>query len=72
MLMTDKYTLSNYCNTVNQRHPNANDPNRTFRIIHTLVGRRGIGRYGGRGIGRGGLGGKGCGSGNHNACLKDE
>ena len=54
MVMTYTSALSNYCNTVNHRHPNTNNPNKTRRKIQTLSGCggkvRGEGRVSGRGV----------------------
>ena len=72
MVMTYTSDLSNYCNTVNHRHPNVNNPNKTSNKIQTLAGSRGKGRGKVRGSGRGGPGGRGRGSVNPNALLNDE
>ena len=72
MVITYISALSNYLNTVNQRHPNANNPNKTSRIIQTLAGCGAKGRGGGRGSRRGRRGGRGSGSGNPNARRNDE
>ena len=72
-LMFLMYTsaLSNYRNTVNQRHPDANNTNKIIRRIHTLDGCGGKGRGVGRGNEHGGQEGIGRGSGNPNTCCND-
>ena len=60
-------TLSYYRNTVNQRHPNDNNSNKTRRRIQTLVGCRGKRRGGRIGSVRSGKGGVGRGSRNPSA-----
>ena len=72
MVMTYTYSLSNYHNTVNQRHPNANNPDKNRRRIQTLAGRGGKGRGGVIGSGRVGREGRGRGYGNFNARCNDE
>ena len=72
VVMTYTSTLSNDRNTVNQRHPNTNNPNNTRRGIHTLADFGGKGRGRGRGSGRGGRGGRGRGYRNPNALCNDE
>ena len=72
MVMTYTSTLFNYRNTVKQRHPNANNPNKTRRRIQTLAGFVGRGRGGVRGSRRGRRGRKGRGSGNTNDYRNDE
>ena len=54
MVMKFTSTLSNYLNTVNQRHPNENNLNNNQRRIQTLAGRGGKGSGGVRGTGRSG------------------
>ena len=66
MVMTYTSTLSNDRNTVNQRHPNTNNPNNARGRIQTLAGRGGRGRGGVRGSGHGGQGGRVLGSRNPN------
>ena len=65
-------TLSNYRNTVNQRHTNDNNPKNTCKGIQTLAGCGGKGKDGGRGIRQGGRGRKRRGSGNPNDHCNDE
>ena len=72
MVMTYTSTLSNYLNTVNQRHPNANNPNKTRNRIQTLADCGGKGRGGERGSGSGGQGGRGRRYGKPNACRNYE
>ena len=64
--------LSNYRNTVKQRHPKANNLKNTRRIIQTQAGRGGKGRGRGRGSGHGGGVQKGRRYGNPNDCCNDE
>ena len=71
MVMTYTSDLSNYCNTVNHRHPNVNNPNKTCRRIYTIAGRGDKGRGGGRGSERGVRRGRGRGYGNPNDCCND-